>query len=63
MDKYYVTKERLEELKKELGDVLWYVAQLATELGLSLRDIAGANIEKLRSRMDRGKLGGSGDNR
>lgn len=50
-------------LKKELGDVLWYLSQLSTELGLSLDEIAQANIEKLRSRMDRGVLHGSGDNR
>lgn len=52
-----------EEIKKELGDVLWYVSQLATEIGLSLDDVAEKNIEKLYSRMERGKLHGSGDNR
>lgn len=52
-----------EAVKGELGDVLWYVAQLATELNLSLSEIAEANIEKLYSRMERGKLGGEGDNR
>lgn len=52
-----------EEVKKELGDVLWYVSQISTELGLSLDEIAENNIEKLSDRMDRGMLGGSGDNR
>jgi len=52
-----------EELKKELGDVLWYVAQLSTELGLSMEEVAEKNIEKLYSRLERGKLKGSGDNR
>jgi len=52
-----------KEIEKELGDVLWYTSQLATELGLSLEEIAEKNIEKLYSRMDRGKLHGSGDNR
>ncbi len=52
-----------EAIKKELGDVLWYAAQLATELNLSLEDIAKTNIEKLFSRMKRGKLHGSGDDR
>jgi NTP pyrophosphatase (non-canonical NTP hydrolase) len=52
-----------DALTDEVGDVLWYCAQLATELGLSLNDIAGRNIEKLSSRMDRGTLGGSGDQR
>lgn len=58
-----VDEETKEMIKKELGDVLWYVSQLATELGLSLDEIADKNIEKLYSRMERGKLQGSGDNR
>ena len=58
-----VSKETKEEIKKELGDVLWYVSQLATEMNLSLDDIAKSNIKKLYSRMKRGKLHGSGDNR
>lgn len=52
-----------KEIEKELGDVLWYVSQIASELGLSLDDVAGKNIEKLSSRLDRGVLKGSGDNR
>lgn len=55
--------ESRDALQKELGDVLWYVAQLATELGLSLESIANANLAKLESRQQRGVLGGSGDNR
>lgn len=55
--------ETREAIQKELGDVLWYVAQLATELKLDLDDIAEKNIEKLFSRMERGKLNGDGDNR
>ncbi len=58
-----ITDEKREEIKKELGDVLWYLAQTATELGLSLDDIARTNIEKLLSRKERGVLSGSGDNR
>ena len=62
-DNGVVSDEKKEEVKKELGDVLWYMAQLATELGLSLDEVAQANIEKLYSRLERGKIGGSGDNR
>jgi NTP pyrophosphatase (non-canonical NTP hydrolase) len=52
-----------EALKAELGDVLWYLAQVATELGLSLQDIADANLAKLFDRLERGKIKGDGDNR
>ncbi|MDP2631319.1 MAG: nucleoside triphosphate pyrophosphohydrolase family protein [Candidatus Uhrbacteria bacterium] len=58
-----VTDEKRAEVTKELGDVLWYVAQLATELNLSLDEIAELNIEKLYSRLQRGTIGGSGDDR
>lgn len=62
-DNGIVSGEKREEVKKELGDVLWYVAQLATELDLDLNEVAQMNIEKLYSRMQRGKIQGSGDNR
>jgi NTP pyrophosphatase (non-canonical NTP hydrolase) len=52
-----------QALAAELGDVLWYLAQVATELGLSLDDIASANIAKLLDRQARGKIQGEGDNR
>mgnify|MGYP001575017956 CR=1 len=58
-----VTEEFREILKNELGDVLWYVAALSTELGLNLDDIAQTNVDKLQSRKERGVLGGSGDTR
>ncbi|MDD3498018.1 MAG: nucleoside triphosphate pyrophosphohydrolase family protein [Candidatus Moranbacteria bacterium] len=58
-----IDEETREMIKKELGDVLWYVAQLATELGLDMDEVAGSNIEKLYSRLERGKIGGSGDDR
>jgi NTP pyrophosphatase (non-canonical NTP hydrolase) len=51
------------EIKKELGDVLWYVAQIATEFELDLEDVAQTNLTKLLSRLDRGQITGSGDNR
>lgn len=52
-----------KEIAKELGDVLWYLSQIASELGISLEDIAKGNIEKLKSRFERDKISGSGDNR
>ncbi len=55
--------EKKTELAKEAGDVLWYIAVLAQSLGVSLDEIARNNIEKLRSREQRGKIKGSGDNR
>lgn len=62
-DRMNLTAERQELLKKELGDVLWYVNALCLELGVSLSDVAAANLEKLKSRQERGVLNGSGDNR
>ena len=57
------SEEKKQEIKKELGDVLWYIAQISTELGLSLDEVANFNLEKLLSRLDRGMIHGSGDNR
>lgn len=58
-----ISPEDREALKYELGDVLWYLAQIATELELSLQEIAEANLEKLFSRQERGKIQGDGDYR
>ena len=58
-----VNRGRRQEIMKELGDVLWYIAQLATELNLSLDKIADLNIKKLSSRKERNRISGSGDNR
>ena len=58
-----INEETRDAIKAELGDVLWYIAQLATELDLSLDDIAEANIAKLHDRLERGKIRGDGDNR
>ena len=62
-DNNIITDQRKQEIKKELGDVLWYIAQIATELGLSLEQIAGNNLNKLFSRQKRGTLLGDGDDR
>lgn len=52
-----------EDLAAELGDVLWYAAALANEIGTTLEVVAKMNLEKLASRAERGVIGGSGDNR
>lgn len=58
-----IGKKEKEEIKKELGDVLWYISQLATELGLSLDEVAERNLKKLLDRLERGRIGGEGDER
>ncbi len=50
-------------VKKELGDILWFISAIAYDHGLQLQEIAQANVEKLRSRSERGTIQGSGDNR
>ena len=55
--------ESLNGIKKELGDVLWYLSNLCTEFNFSLEDVAQENLEKLRIRKINGKISGSGDNR
>ncbi len=58
-----ITNEDREALKQELGDVLWYLTQICTELDLTLEQVAEANLEKLFSRLERNQIRGSGDNR
>ena len=62
-DKEVITDKKRKQLKKELGDVQWYVAVTAWELGLTLDDIAVANLKKLARRKARNKIKGSGDDR
>ena len=54
-------KDSKDAIKLELGDVLWYISQLSSELGYELEDVANSNLEKLSSRKKRGKIQGSGD--
>lgn len=58
-----ISEEKRLEIAKEIGDVLWYCATLAHDLGFTLEEIGIMNYEKLKSRMQRGMIGGSGDNR
>ena len=57
------TPDKRAEMTKELGDVCWYLAVLAEELGMNLGKIMEDNVEKLADRKARGALRGSGDNR
>ena len=58
-----MSKEKAVEIAKEAGDVLWYIATLAHDIGFTLDEIGQMNYDKLHSRQQRGMLGGSGDNR
>ena len=52
-----------EALKGELGDVLWYLAQVCTEIDLSLDEVAEYNLKKLFDRLERNQIHGDGDSR
>lgn len=58
-----LSQKRRRKLEKELGDVLWYVAALASELDLDLGEVAALNVDKLTDRKQRGVLHGEGDER
>jgi len=57
------TLEHKLAIAKEIGDVLWYIAADARDLGFTLEEIAKMNIEKLESRQKRNVISGSGDDR
>ena len=61
--KYLYKPDIIDNLEKEIGDVLWYCAQICTELGINLGDAATSNLMKLKDRKERGVIGGSGDSR
>lgn len=52
-----------DKLSAELGDVMWYIAQLCEVNGLDLSEVMRSNLAKLASRMERGVIKGEGDNR
>ena len=56
-------EESKQGIKKELGDVLWYLSNLCTEFNFSLDEVALQNLEKLTNRVDKGTISGSGDDR
>jgi NTP pyrophosphatase (non-canonical NTP hydrolase) len=58
-----ISEEDRQALKGELGDVLWYLAQICTELDITMEEVASSNLEKLFSRLARGAIKGEGDNR
>lgn len=62
-DNSTLTPERRAKLKKELGDVLWYVSEVARQAGLELNEIALVNIDKLARRAHEGKINGDGSDR
>jgi len=55
--------EQREKIELEMGDVLWYLANLAHDCGISLEVVVEKNLEKLHDRQVRGQLHGEGDNR
>lgn len=58
-----ITEDDISTLKKELGDVLWYLSVFADRLGITLDEVAATNLAKLKSRQQRDVLKGSGDDR
>jgi NTP pyrophosphatase (non-canonical NTP hydrolase) len=59
----YMSHLDIAGLVKELGDVMWYVANVASDIGMDLEAVAQINLEKLSDRQKRGVIKGEGDNR
>jgi len=62
-DEGKLTEKRRTLLISEISDVLWYLSAMATELGVSLDEVAEYNLKKLKDREERNKLQGDGDER
>jgi NTP pyrophosphatase (non-canonical NTP hydrolase) len=58
-----LSPQKADEVAKEIGDVLWYIAALCNDIGVDMEEIATVNIAKLKDRQARGVIGGSGDKR
>ena len=58
-----VSPSDIDEIEKELGDVMWYIAAICHELDITMNEVIDANVAKLKSRRERNKISGSGDNR
>ena len=56
-------EEYIEEMRAEVGDVLWYLSQICEEFDWNMEKIAQDNLTKLQDRQERGKLTGTGDKR
>lgn len=59
----YISTNDKAAIMLELGDVLWYIAELAHNLGITLEEVGRQNLQKLASRQQRNKIHGSGDER
>lgn len=62
-DNGQISEEKKKAIALELGDCAWYIATLSHGLGYTLEEICQMNYDKLKSRKERGMIGGSGDNR
>jgi len=58
-----VTRDHVEAMSLELGDIAWYWVRLVDALGLDAGDVLQQNLDKLNARFEKGTIGGSGDNR
>lgn len=58
-----MSEDDRQSLKKELGDVLWYISSISRHLDLKLEDVAQTNLDKLQDRQKRNAINGAGDNR
>lgn len=63
MESYRLEREIVMDILDELGDVLWYLANVCEDFGLTLESVAQRNVEKLADRAERGVIKGQGDSR